>query len=170
MYLRVNERSAMQMTAVYSCVRVLSEAITGLPLHLYKSDENGSKEKAIEYPLYTLLHDESNPEITSFVFWETLMNHLLLCGNAYAQIIRNGKGEVIALYPLLPDRMKEDRGERGHRIMSTGSAPMMHINKRVVVRLKPDEVIISRDLDLKSDCARKILMAWTKTGLPVISH
>ena len=43
--------------------------------------------------------------MTSFVFRETLMTHLLLWGNAYAQIIRNGKGEVIGLYPLMPDRM-----------------------------------------------------------------
>ena len=95
---RVNERSAMQMTAVYSCVRILSEAVASLPLHFYKYDENGSKVKATEHPLYILLHDEPNPEMTSFVFRETLMTHLLLWGNAYAQIIRNGKGEIIALY------------------------------------------------------------------------
>ena len=88
---RVNERSSMQMTAVYSCVRVLSEAVAGLPLHLYKYTEEGSKEKATSHPLYFLLHDEPNPEMTSFVFRETLMTHLLLWGNAYAQIIRNGR-------------------------------------------------------------------------------
>jgi len=94
---RVNERSAMQMTAVYSCVRILSEAIASLPLNIYRYNEDGGKEKALEHPLYKLLHDEPNPEMTSFVFRETLMTHLLLWGNAYAQIIRNGKGEVIAL-------------------------------------------------------------------------
>ena len=109
----VNERSAMQMTAVYSCVRVLSEAVAGLPLHLYKYRSDGGKEKAIDNPLYFLLHDEPNPEMTSFVFRETLMTHLLLWGNAYAQIIRNGKGEVVALYPLMPNRMTVDRDENG---------------------------------------------------------
>lgn len=109
----VNERSAMQMTAVYSCVRILAEAIACLPLHLYKYSENGCKEKATEHPLYRLLHDEPNPEMSSFVFRETLMTHLLLWGNAYAQIIRNGKGEVIALYPLMPNKMTVDRDENG---------------------------------------------------------
>lgn len=109
----VTERSAMQMTAVYSCVRVLSEAVAGLPLHLYKYRSDGGKEKAIDNPLYFLLHDEPNPEMTSFVFRETLMTHLLLWGNAYAQIIRNGKGEVVALYPLMPNRMTVDRDENG---------------------------------------------------------
>ena len=110
---RVNARSAMQMTAVYSCVRILSEAVAGLPLQFYRYNDNGGKEKAVDHPLYFLLHDEPNPEMTSFVFRETLMTHLLLWGNAYSQIIRNGKGEVIALYPLMPDRMTVDRDEHG---------------------------------------------------------
>ena len=109
----VNERSAMQMTAVYACVRILAEAIAGLPLHLYKYTDDGGKEKATEHSLYALLHDEPNPEMTSFVFRETLMTHLLLWGNAYAQIIRNGKGEVIALYPLMPNKMTVDRDDKG---------------------------------------------------------
>lgn len=109
----VNERTAMQMTAVYACVRILSEAIAGLPLHLYHYSEGGSKEKALSHSLYFLLHDEPNPEMTSFVFRETLMTHLLLWGNAYAQIIRNGKGEVIALYPLMPNKMEVNRDENG---------------------------------------------------------
>ena len=92
---RVNARSAMQMTAVYSCVRILSEAVAGLPLQFYRYNDNGGKEKAVDHPLYFLLHDEPNPEMTSFVFRETLMTHLLLWGNAYSQIIRNGKGEIV---------------------------------------------------------------------------
>ena len=110
----VTERSAMQMTAVYACVRILSEAIAGLPLHLYRYTSEGSKEKAIDHPLYLLLHDEPNPEMSAFVFRETLMTHLLLWGNAYAQIIRNGKGEVVALYPLMPNKMDVDRDQNGH--------------------------------------------------------
>jgi HK97 family phage portal protein len=109
----VTERSAMQMTAVYSCVRILAEAVAGLPLHLYRYTKDGGKEKAIDHHLYILLHDEPNPEMSSFVFRETLMTHLLLWGNAYAQIIRNGKGEIVALYPLMPNKMTVDRDENG---------------------------------------------------------
>ena len=109
----VTERSAMQMTAVYCCVRILSEAVASLPLQFYRYTDDGGKEKAVDHPLYFLLHDEPNPEMTSFIFRETLMTHLLLWGNAYSQIIRNGKGEVMALYPLMPDRMKVDRDEHG---------------------------------------------------------
>lgn len=109
----VTERSAMQMTAVYCCVRILSEAVASLPLQFYRYTDDGGKEKAVDHLLYFLLHDEPNPEMTSFIFRETLMTHLLLWGNAYSQIIRNGKGEVVALYPLMPDRMKVDRDEHG---------------------------------------------------------
>lgn len=105
----VTERSAMQMTAVYGCVRILAEAIAGLPLHLYRYKDGGGKEKATDHSLYRLLHDEPNPEMTSFVFRETLMTHLLLWGNAFAQIVRNGLGEVIGLYPLQPNRMSVGR-------------------------------------------------------------
>lgn len=108
----VNERTAMQTTAVYACVRVLAEAIASLPLHTYQYTDKG-KEKALDHNLYYLLHSEPNPEMTSFVFRETLMGHLLLWGNAYAQIIRDGRGKVVALYPLLPDKMTVDRTERG---------------------------------------------------------
>ena len=132
----------MQMTAVYSCVRILAEAVAGLPLHLYRYQDDGSKEKALSHPLYLLLHDEPNPEMTSFVFRETLMTHLLLWGNAYAQIIRNGKGEVIALYPLMANRMYVDRDEKGQLYyeytLSSDDAPTM---KGSVVRLSPYEVL-----------------------------
>jgi len=108
----VNERTAMQTTAVYACVRILAETIASLPLNIYRSTDNG-KEKATDHQLYYLLHDEPNPEMTSFVFRETLMSHLLLWGNAYAQIIRDGRGRILALYPLLPDRMTVDRTTDG---------------------------------------------------------
>lgn len=138
----VNERSAMQMTAVYACVRILSEAIAGLPLHMYRYRDDGGKEKATEHNLYHLLHDEPNPEMTSFVFRETLMTHLLLWGNAYAQVIRNGKGEVLALYPLMPSRMSVDRTKDG-RIVYIYSRDQSEANagKDSQVVLASDDVL-----------------------------
>lgn len=109
----VNERTAMQTTAVFACVRILAEAVAGLPLHVYRYREDGGKERIPQHPLYYLLHNEPNPEMTSFVFRETLMSHLLLWGNAYAQIVRNGRGQPVALYPLLPSKMDVSRSPRG---------------------------------------------------------
>jgi len=107
---QVTEKNAMQSAAVYACVRVIAETVASLPLHLYRhvrKDKGGDT----LHPLYFLLHDSPNPEMTSFIFRETLMTHLLLWGNAYAQIVRNGHGEIIGLYPLMPDKMQVSRAE-----------------------------------------------------------
>lgn len=137
----VNEETAMQLTAVYACVRILSEAVAGLPLHLYRYTDKG-KEKATDHPLYMLLHDEPNPEMSSFIFRETLMTHLLLWGNAYAQIIRNGRGDVIWLYPLMPDKMRVDRDANGRLFYEyTRSQDDPPTVKRNTVRLSPYDVL-----------------------------
>ena len=138
----VTERSSMQMTAVYSCVRVLAEAVAGLPLHLYKYTDSGGKDKALEHPLYFLLHDEPNPEMTSFVFRETLMTHLLLWGNAYAQLIRNGRGEVVGIYPLMPNRVSVNRDDKGNIYYKyLRGLEDAHLNKENEVILLHSEVL-----------------------------
>jgi HK97 family phage portal protein len=114
----VNENTALQTAAVYACVRVISEAIASLPLHIYRYEDNGTKIQPTHY-LYNLLHNEPNPEMTSFVFRESLMSHLLLYGNAYAQIIRDGAGRVTALYPLLPNKMDVYRNPDNKQIFYT---------------------------------------------------
>jgi len=139
----VNERTAMQVTAVYACVRILAESVAGLPLHLYRYRGQG-KEMVIDHPLYRLLHDEPNPDMTSFVFRETLMSHLLLWGNAYAQIIRDRAGRVISLYPLLPDRMTVDRDSQTGEIFytyckTTDENP--NIKQQGQIRLKREAVL-----------------------------
>jgi HK97 family phage portal protein len=139
----VNEHTAMQMTAVYSCVRILSETLAGLPLHVYKYNDSGGKEKYLKHPLYKLLHDEPNPEMTSFAFRETLMSHLLLWGNAYAQIIRNAKGEVISLYPLMPNKMTVDRDANGRLfyLYQRSSEDVPSLGKDSQVYLTPSDVL-----------------------------
>lgn len=108
----VNEFTAMQTTGVYACVRILSETLAALPLQMFRYTAVG-KDRVYDHPLYHLLHDEPNPDMTSFVFRETLMSHLLVWGNAYAQIIRDSLGRVTALYPLRPDKMTVTRSEQG---------------------------------------------------------
>ena len=138
----VNEQTSMQVTAVYCCVRILSEAVASLPLHLYRYTSEGSKEKAVDHPLYFLLHNEPNPEMTSFAYRETMMTHLLLYGNCYSQIIRNGKGEVVALYPLMPNRMRVDRDTKGQLYYEyqTGQDEARTM-KGTIVRLQPKDVL-----------------------------
>lgn len=139
---RVNEHTAMQTSAVYACVRVISESVASLPLHVYRYNADGGKEKAIDHPLYRILHDEANCEMTAYSFFEVALTHLLLWGNFYAQIIRNGKGEVLGLYPLMPDRMRVDRDENKQLYYEyTVGYDEPPINKNMTVILKPEDVL-----------------------------
>ena len=133
----VNEFTAMQTTAVYACVRILAESIASLPLHLYEYDGQGQK-KAPEHSLYFLLHDSPNPEMTSFIFRETAMIHLLLFGNSFSQILRDGMGRVVGLYPLLPNHMSVDRDENGEIVYTytpiNDSSPNIKSGRQIKLR------------------------------------
>lgn len=139
----VNERTAMQTTAVYACVRILAEAVASLPLHVYEYQDDGGKKLVHDHPLYYLLHDEPNPEMTSFVFRETLMSHLLIWGNAYAQIIRDGAGRVLGLYPLLPDKMEVQRDAKGniYYVYSRNSDENPMFKEYGNIKLKAEDVL-----------------------------
>lgn len=139
----VNERTAMQTTAVYACVRILAEAVASLPLHVYEYQDDGGKKLVHDHPLYYLLHDEPNPEMTSFVFRETLMSHLLIWGNAYAQIIRDVAGRVLGLYPLLPDKMDVQRDDKGniYYVYSRNSDENPMFKEYGNIKLKAEDVL-----------------------------
>lgn len=111
---RVDEQSAMQISTVYACVRLLAETVAALPLHLYRYTDGGKgKESASDHPLYRILYRQPNDEMSSFIWRETMMTHLLLWGNAYSQIIRDGRNQVLGLYPLLPENVEVDRDGQG---------------------------------------------------------
>lgn len=132
----VTVQSAIQLSTVYACVRVISETIASLPLGIYETVNDGN-EKATDHPLYKLLHDEPNSEMTSFVFREVMLAHLLLYGNSYSQIIRSGKNQVIGLYPLLPDHMNVDRDSKGNLIYTytTSDGKTVSIKPRDVLHI-----------------------------------
>ena len=113
----VTPESALQITAVFSAIRVLSESVAMLPLILYRRLEPRGKARATEHALYSLLHDAPNPEMTAFDFRDTLMGHLCGWGNAYAEIEYNRGGKITALWPLRPDRMRVER-KKGKLIYS----------------------------------------------------
>ena len=102
--IHINETEALGIPAVYACIRVLTEAIASLPLITYERFPNGDKERARGFSLFRLLHDAPNPLMTSFELRELLVGHLCLRGNAYCYIERDG-GEVVALWPLHPDKV-----------------------------------------------------------------
>jgi len=109
----VDETTAIRFITVWACVRVISETIASLPLHVYKKLKTGGKEKAADHPLYKILHYAPNPEMTAFQFREAGMANLLLWGNWYSWINRDRTGDVIELWPLNSSGMKPERTETG---------------------------------------------------------
>ena len=117
--IKVDEFTAMQMSAVNACVRILSETVASLPLHLYRRNGNGSPEKVEDHPLAECLYSAVNEEMTSFQFRESMMASVLLWGNAYARIIRNKLGQVTELWFLKPQYMVVDRDMHTGEIVYT---------------------------------------------------
>lgn len=105
----VTEENALSATAVHAGVQIISSALAMLPLKVYERTGERTKALARQMILYRLLHDEPNPEQTSFEFREMQMGFLLLWGNCYAQKMYNGRGEVVELWPLTPWRVTPER-------------------------------------------------------------
>lgn len=105
---------ALNSVAVFACVSILTDSISSLPLFTYRRLAGGGKERATEHPLYPILHDAPNGEMTSMEWRETMVGHLALWGNAYAEIeLDNYTGDVVALWPLRPDSMTPTRADNG---------------------------------------------------------
>src|SRR4029453_18932996 len=105
----VTETSALHYPAVWAAVQCIAGDVASLPFFHYQRRGDGSKERATWTKLYKVLHDEFNPEMTAFTGRETMTAHVLLWGNAYAEILRNDLGQVVALYPIEPNRVWPDR-------------------------------------------------------------
>jgi HK97 family phage portal protein len=109
----VTPDTALTYSAVYAAVRCIAESVSSLPLNYYERLSTGGKAHAKANPLHTLLHDEPNPEMTSYQWREASMAHLLLWGNAYSEIVRDLEGNVVELWPIDPTIVTPRRTESG---------------------------------------------------------
>lgn len=110
----VGTDGALAIPTVWACIRLLSETTGTLPLILYREKRDGSKERALNHPLYEILHDAPNADMTALEFWEGLVVCLCVDGNAYAEKKRIN-GRLVALDPLRSDAMEVFRNSRGRR-------------------------------------------------------
>jgi HK97 family phage portal protein len=108
----INEHSALKISWVYECVRVLAESVGSLPFKLYETTAKGRVE-AVDHDIYYLLTVEPNPEMSAVTLWETLTGCLALTGNCYCQISRDDNGQPAALYPLHPLKTEPYRNADG---------------------------------------------------------
>lgn len=105
----VSEESSLRNTAVLACVRILSNSTAMLPLPVYRRLSPRGKERAPEHPLYAVLQEQANPEMTAFELRRWLMQHVLLYGNGYAEIEWSTSGQVRELWPLMSSQMEIER-------------------------------------------------------------
>jgi len=112
----VSEMNAMKLAVVWCCIRILSEDTASLPLPLYRRLPRGGKERAVDHPLYNLMHTQPNPEMTSMAFRETFNAHILTWGNGYAEKEYGrgsvGSGKLLALWPIGPHRVTPYREKK----------------------------------------------------------
>ena len=132
----VNATTAQGVSAVYACVSAISETIASLPLILYRRDGEG-RSPAPDHPLYRVLHDQFNPEQTALEGRELMQSQVLLKGNAYARIERGTDGQVIALWPMSPDRVTVLRvGEKLAYEFSDRNGVMIRLLQSEVLHLR----------------------------------
>lgn len=105
----VDETSAFTYSVFWACVNNISTDVASFPLILYKTLSDGGKEPLRDHQLFPLLHDAPNPEMTAFTFRGLLTSNALTWGMGYAEIIRNGAGRVVELWPITPDRVTIQR-------------------------------------------------------------
>lgn len=98
----IDQQRALAISSVWCAVNLIAGAVGYLPMHVYRRLNEG-KNRATEHPAYPLLHLRANPYMDAMTFRETLQGHVLFHGNGYAEIERNGAGQPIALWPLLPN-------------------------------------------------------------------
>lgn len=103
---------SLQLGTVWACVRLIAQTIATLPLHVYRTDAGGHGVIDREHPLYRILHDRPNADMTAVEFWEAAVAHILLWGNAYLAKFRSGP-RIVAIYPLRPDRVRVQREADG---------------------------------------------------------
>lgn len=97
----VNERTAMGVSAVYACVALISGGISALPLSLYERTSVG-REVVSDHDIWWMLNHEATAMFSAAAFWEFILTCLLLGGDGYAEIKRNGRGDILGFEPLYP--------------------------------------------------------------------
>lgn len=170
----VTEESSLRSSAVFACVRIISESIASLPLVLYRR-AGRNKERATNHPLYPVLHDLANREMTSLEWRETTFAHVLLWGNAYSEIETDARGVVRGLWPLRPDRMTVQRGPDGalryrYQLPDGGETTLPAYRVHHVRGLSPDGIIGYSPILLAARQAVGLALATEEFGARFFSN
>lgn len=110
---RADVERASGHAVAHRCISVIAENLASVPLKLYRKTDNGGREAASEHPLYECLHDNMSGTLTAFEGREWLIASVLVHGNGYAKIGRNGRGQVTSLEPLIAGTVTVEKLKSG---------------------------------------------------------
>lgn len=119
----VDSGRASGTAVAHRCISLIAELMASVPLFVYRTGDRGSRERAADHPAYAVLHDAANPQMTAFEFRERLIVDILIHGNAYAEIERNGRGQVIGLHLIDPRAITVERLRSGRLRYTVTGAP-----------------------------------------------
>ena len=131
----VDPSRASGLATAHACIAIVSQNLAAMPLNLYRKSSNGGREKASDHPLYSVLHDMANPVMTAFEAREALIASIMISGNAFARLEWNGRGQVIALYPLDPGNVAVERLESGrfrYRVSENGRGTRIYLQEEIL--------------------------------------
>lgn len=143
----VNQAKASGLATAQACISIVSQSLASVPLNLYRSSENGGREKASEHPLYAVLHHQPSRSMTAFEMRELMVASLLISGNAYARLQSNGRGQVYEMEPLNPQNVTVERLQRGglrYRYADPRGGVQIYLQDEILhlrYRLAPDGVM-----------------------------
>src|SRR5581483_2125885 len=138
---------AMQSAAIVGCIRIISGVVAQLPLNIYEvtgDDASLDREVAYDHDLQWFLNNQPNDETDAFMFKETLQIHLLLCGNAYIEIVRNKGGKIAALYIRNPFQTYPMRTSQGDLVFYTTDG----LNNGQQRLITPDRMVHMKGMSL----------------------
>lgn len=126
---KVTEEKALALSAVWSCVRLISTSVASLPLNIYKRKEDGSRDIARDFSLYDLVHHSPNADMTAYQFWQAFVASMALHGQGYAEIQKSGD-RVVALDLILPSEMSLDKDSKG-RLIYLRTSSRLHTTETI---------------------------------------
>ena len=160
----VNERVALQVSTIWACVSVIANSIAIMPWQVYRV-QGGRREHAPENPVDRILSRLPNSEMTPVDFVQLMLVHTLLWGRCRAEIVRDNRGVPTELWPIMPDRVQEDRDRRGRLIFRVYDTTDPATGKPTMRTSQEPQVFQQRDMFTVSGLSLDGVV-----GLPVIRY
>lgn len=134
---KVDHETALRYSAVWACVRIISETLASVPWRVHRHRDDGGRD-LVEGTVDDLLHRRPNSEMSAFEFRQTAMSHVLTWGNGYAEIERASNGQTVALWLLPPDRVEPRRDDNGvlfYEVVAR-SGPLINLRREDVLHFR----------------------------------